>query len=81
MAAVCVLIATSSVGSGGALALPAPGLTAIGFPVLGLTTIGLAPGWVTTGMPALVVGAGIGVATGIAPGHQPHLLGRTAAVR
>ena len=49
LAAVCLLIATSSVGSGGA-GLPA-GLAAIGLPVLGSTTIGVAPGWVTTGMP------------------------------
>ena len=39
----------------------------MGLPVLGLTTMGLAPGWVMTGMPVLVVGAGAGVATGKRP--------------
>ncbi len=39
----------------------------MGLPVLGLTTTGLAPGWTTTGMPALAAGGGAGVATGRRP--------------
>ena len=61
MAAVCVLIATWSVGSCGALGWCwLPGLTAMGLPVLGLTMMGLAPGWVMTGIPALAAVDGVG---------------------
>ena len=49
------------------MAVPSPGAEATGFPVLGSTTMGLAPGWTMTGMPVPVVGAGAGVATGKRP--------------
>ena len=73
VAAVCVLITTWITGSFGAdclswlAAVPSPDWPAMGLPVLGLTKMGLAPGWVMTGMPVLVLADGAGVATGKRP--------------